>query len=75
MARLKNPDRPRGEPATVDELVGRLTALADNASRAGYPFTAEHLKQLATNFIRTEHLASAAIAGNVVRQLLAPRNR
>ena len=75
MARLKSSDRTHDEPATVDELIGRLTALADNASRAGYPFTAEHLKQLATTFIRTEHLASAAIAGSVVRQLLEPRNR
>jgi hypothetical protein len=57
--------RPRQVPATYDDLFRRLTTLADDATRLGYPFTAEHLTHLAWFVIKDEGMASAGIAGNV----------
>jgi hypothetical protein len=61
----KTARRPRQVPATYDDLFRRLTTLADDATRLGYPFTAEHLTHLAWFVIKDEGMASAGIARDV----------
>lgn len=58
----KGARRPRATPATYEDLFQRLTALADDALRLGYPFTAEHLMHLAEFVIKGESSVSARIA-------------
>ena len=57
--------RPVQSTVSLEALVKRLTILADEALRIGYPFTAEHLKHIAAVVIVGERAASIGIARNL----------